>query len=55
MKLPGNLPVMTRIPLKLWVLAGVITAFSLMQVTAQTQPAFQSHLASATYLIAVLR
>ena len=54
MKLPGNLPVKTRIPLKLWALAGVITA-SLMQVTSQTKPAFQSHLASATHLIAMLR
>ena len=49
MKLPGNLPVKTRIPFKLWVLAGAITGFSLMHAAAETQPALQ-HLASATHL-----
>ena len=52
MKLPGNLPVMTRIPFKLWVLAGAITGFSLMQAAAQTQTALQ-HLASAAHLFAL--
>ena len=55
MKLPGNLPVKTRIPFKLWVFAGVITVSSLMHVATQSQPAFQSQLASATHLIAALR
>ena len=55
MKLPGNLPVKTRIPFKLWVLAGVITISSLMHMATQSQPAFQSQLASATHLIAALR
>ena len=52
MKLPGNLPVKTRIPFKLWVLAGAVTGFSLMQAAAQTQPALQ-HLASAAHLFAL--
>jgi hypothetical protein len=54
MKLPGNLPVKTRIPFKLWVLAGAITSFSLMQIATHAQPAIQPHLASAAQLI-VLR
>jgi hypothetical protein len=53
MKLPGNLPVKTRIPCVVWVLAGLITLFSLMQVA--TKPAFESHYARTTDLIAALR
>jgi hypothetical protein len=52
MKIPRNLPVKTRLPFKLWVLAGIITAFSMMQVATQTQPDFRSHQASATHVIA---
>ena len=55
MKIPRNLPVKTRIPFKLWVLAGIITAFSMMQVATQTQPDFRSHQASPTHVIAALR
>jgi hypothetical protein len=53
MNLPGNLPVKTRIPCAMWVLAGLITLFSLTQVA--TKPAFHSHYASATNPIALLR
>ena len=55
MKLPRNLPVKTRIPFKLWVLAGVITAFSMMQVATKTQPEFLSHHAGAAHVVAALR
>ena len=55
MKLPGNLPVKTRIPFKLWVFAGVITVSSLMHVATQSQLAFHSQLASGPHLIAALR
>jgi hypothetical protein len=51
MKLPGNLPVKTRIPGMAWVLAGLITLFSLMQSNVATKPAFESQLASATVLM----
>jgi hypothetical protein len=53
MKLLGNLPVKTQIPCTVWVFAGLITLFSLMQVSIK--PAFESQFASATHLIAALR
>ena len=48
-----NLPVKTRIPCAMWVLAGFITLFSLTQV--DTKPGFDSHYASVSNLIAHLR
>ena len=32
MKIAGNLPVRTRLPIAAWVLAGIVTLFSLMHV-----------------------
>jgi hypothetical protein len=48
MKLSRNLPAKTRIPFKIWVLAGLIAAFSL----ATQQPA--SHQSGGTHVIAAL-
>ena len=55
MKLPGNLPVKTCIPCMAWVLAGLITLFSLMQSNVATKPAFEPQLASAMDLMGILR
>ena len=47
MRLPGNLPVKTRIPCTIWVLAGLVTLFSLTQVA--TKPAFETQFSSDAY------
>ena len=66
MKIAGNLPVRTRLPIAAWVLAGIVTLYSLMHVPVSSdnfaliseqgmKPAKEAYCASVTDLFGILR
>jgi hypothetical protein len=66
MKITGNFPVRTRLPIAAWVLAGIITLISLMHVPVtsdnsiliseqSTSPVKEAYCASVTDLLGILR
>jgi hypothetical protein len=62
-KVAGGLPVKTRLPIAAWVLAGLVTLLSLVQVNLgadhsavfANKPTNEPYYASATDLLGVLR